>query len=582
MTYGLTPDQRKELDEKLEAKIKGATVKGAIQMREEETGGGSFSLTSASLTDESLAKSVVHSGRAPILEGGKVAAASSLTQTGAELLATTFEETSPITDISVNLALQYETQVTGAEGRIIVDWEKMASEREKLSVKYDEKKIHKKTRNKDCAAWDVVGGVAGFVLGAGIGAVPGAMIAGAMCDDAKGVTVQDGASKSYSEMHSQVSLMEELGYIKFEFAENYQDERNDAIREAFLQYFINIIATPEPPAVGEQPEQQITSPSQRPGLEGTARYRLNVNRLVKSIEKKKQVITIKNKIIIRWPFAMTANVGEWYSTVSDCNGCVQEVILGGDEFFQSKEVIFTIPSDVVEAINDGTINYVTVGVRKQRKSGKAFQSSTVVNKKYVGENGNTVRIEYSGANSDNPSTFDWNYQMAMRGGKISPETVEWNPGDMSSPALPIPLIKEPVYVAAFTEDLEESGVRRATLLLRYPQLGAVKQDRIVYSTSKGDDGVSKSIYLDADQPIHYAVVVNHRTEGQLGVPCDAERGDDCVDQFWRRDYTFNVDIVVPEDLFVEGDLKDIAKKAAKDLTKSATKKALEKLEALFE
>ncbi|MCD6389100.1 MAG: hypothetical protein J7L69_06790, partial [Desulfobulbaceae bacterium] len=102
--YGLSPQQEKEAAKLLAKKVKGAKLKGAVQL---ESGGegNSFHVVSATLTDEGFTSTLVTSGKAPVMEGQRVAVAARLSGYGATLLAKSMEQ--PTTDISVVFDLKY-------------------------------------------------------------------------------------------------------------------------------------------------------------------------------------------------------------------------------------------------------------------------------------------------------------------------------------------------------------------------------------------------------------------------------------------------------------------------------------------
>ena len=113
MEWGLTKAQEQQVLGKLKTKFPGAELAGAVPMDIE--GDGSFQIVSATLSDKGLATSVVTSGKAPLVPGGRAAAASRLAPEGAQLLAATFEKARSITDLSIALNYTYQTLVTSGE-----------------------------------------------------------------------------------------------------------------------------------------------------------------------------------------------------------------------------------------------------------------------------------------------------------------------------------------------------------------------------------------------------------------------------------------------------------------------------------
>ncbi|HFB83598.1 MAG TPA: hypothetical protein ENJ72_02290, partial [Thermodesulfatator sp.] len=72
--YGLTPEQKKELERRLKQRIKGAELKGAVPL-ENTAEGNSFRVISAIFEDKEFTSHLISSGKAPVMEGQKVAVA---------------------------------------------------------------------------------------------------------------------------------------------------------------------------------------------------------------------------------------------------------------------------------------------------------------------------------------------------------------------------------------------------------------------------------------------------------------------------------------------------------------------------
>ena len=103
MEWGLTDAQEQEVQSKLSAKVQGMSatdprfarvtdprVMGAVNVRTDPE--NSFEVISAVLSDRNSTPTLVTSGRAPIIPGGKVAVASKMEKNAAQLLAASFEK----------------------------------------------------------------------------------------------------------------------------------------------------------------------------------------------------------------------------------------------------------------------------------------------------------------------------------------------------------------------------------------------------------------------------------------------------------------------------------------------------------
>jgi hypothetical protein len=104
--------------------VKNAKLKGAVPL-EVGAEGNSFNIVSATLSDKGFTSTLVTSGKAPAMEGQKVAVAARLDSYGATLLAKSFEQ--PTTDISVVFDLKYVVKLPAYDVQVIIDYDKYHS-----------------------------------------------------------------------------------------------------------------------------------------------------------------------------------------------------------------------------------------------------------------------------------------------------------------------------------------------------------------------------------------------------------------------------------------------------------------------
>ncbi len=129
MELSMTPIQEAELRALVATKCKGdegaGILVGSVEVNEAEEK-GSFQIVSAILSDTGMTRSRVQSGHAPVLPGGKLAAAANLSATGAQLfLSTVDKRKGSIADLSVELNYSYVVQMPAARGAIFFHWSKM-------------------------------------------------------------------------------------------------------------------------------------------------------------------------------------------------------------------------------------------------------------------------------------------------------------------------------------------------------------------------------------------------------------------------------------------------------------------------
>jgi hypothetical protein len=159
MEWGLTSEQLQEAQTKLVemitqlAKTPGSPYKGiqnpkimgAVDVYTEDE---SFRIISASLQDKESAK-LITSGSAPILPGSKAAVAGKLNPITTQLLASTFEQSRSITDISLELNYMYNVLMPAVNGKITVDWTKVQEQIKSDSIKYSHRNTGSLAKSSD-------------------------------------------------------------------------------------------------------------------------------------------------------------------------------------------------------------------------------------------------------------------------------------------------------------------------------------------------------------------------------------------------------------------------------------------------
>jgi hypothetical protein len=533
MEWGLTPQQEEELRAKL--KTQKAELVGAAPL-EDVGDGGSFQIVSATLSDKGMTTSLVTSGKAPLLPGGKAAAASRLTAEGAQLLAATFEKAKSITDLSIALNYGYQTLTPAARGAVTVDWSKLIRERDSLVAEYS------KTRT----GTTVDGGCILFACWA---------------------TTSGKYSYSYSEMRNQWKFLEEKKVIDIKFDEQIADERVAKIREAFFQFFLNKMAEPvkdeaPPPATDKEKEQT-------PDIKYGAKYRFKRESQKYMSERRVETFTLNYRLAVRWPFQVVGNLASWYDGVKDNPRCVAAVNLN-DPFFQHRSINFILDLDAKEMF-DEAVNYVTVNVRKARSSGAPFEDRVTMDAKFVKEKGITASVTYARGDDRNADTYEYQAQWSLKGGNVYPATPRWEKGSWEGVTLAPPVVPRKIEVEGDLEAMKASGISRVTVQIHYSKFGQEVEENIHISPAKNEPIVTQKIFMDRGAAGYaYRLIVNHKSEGKLVLPWNARVGDDYI-------YA-----TIPEDLLQEGSaLKAEAKRIGETAVDTAKERVLDQFKELL-
>ena len=542
MQWGLTTQQETELLAKVKAKLeekKKDPVKGRLFKPINSTGikimgpvdvqplsEGSFQIYSASLSDPSSAK-LITSGRAPSLEGGKAVVASKMDANTAQLMATSFEDTKSIADLSVTLGYQYNVMMPAIDASVIINWTKVSEVFDSLSTVYEHSK---KTRN--------------YIL-----------------------YKKSSSTYSYDEMHEVYQSTIDRKAVRVNIVDqSLGDETSAMILEAFMSYFTNALTdrdmeVPSIPADGEKDD----TPNNKKGNY----YTYNKVKAEKKTERGIETISLKYRRAVPRFIDVTGNLRSWYDGVKDNESCVASVTLN-DPFFQHRNINFILDMDA-EGMFGQAVNYVTVAVRKKRSSGNDFSDSFTIDKKYVNEKGTSAMLTYARGDDSNPDVFEYKAQWSLRGGKVYPESPTWQKGDWEGVTLAAPVIQRTIMVDSDIEELKAKEIGAVTAQVRYKQFGEEKETNIMIIPSKGESFVEKNIFIDKNTNGYaYRLVITHKAKGKFALPWEVKMNDDYI-------YT-----TIPEEMAdSESKVYKEAKQEAQDITSKAKEKVLDKFEELF-
>ncbi|XLS29590.1 hypothetical protein ACJD0Z_01935 [Flavobacteriaceae bacterium M23B6Z8] len=498
MEWGLTPAQQKEVERILENGEQGAPkkskLKGALDVKPD--GDKSLRIISATLSDDTLAPSVVQSLNAPVIPGAKVAVASNLSANGAQLLAATFEKTRSITDLSIEMSFKYTTRIPAAKGRVIVNWSEIQSHFERDYAKYKEVR-GKKDR----------GGIFGGVIDAVFG---------------KKTEVK---SRSYDEVRTVIDYMVEKEYIKVDFDENIADERVTKIREAFFDFFLQKMTESSDSDILTPPTEK--EKAAMPNIKYGKKYTYNRTFFESSFKKKTETYYLNYRLAVEKPFTLTANLASWYDNVKDNKKCVGSVFLN-DPFFQHRDINLILDLEAKEMF-DQEVNYVTVNVRKKRSSGNDFNDARTIDAEYLKNNGLKASITYARGEDRNSDVYQYKTQWSLRGGNLYPENPSWVKGDWQGVTLEPPIVPRNIEFEADLEELEALDIVRATLQLRYYKFGNEVETNIPITVSKGEPLIEKMIFTDRDSKGYaYRLVLTHKEKGKMALDWDSKINDDYI------------------------------------------------------
>lgn len=494
MEWGLTPAQERELDQKLKAKVQELArgnrlfagvstpkVMGAVDLTAEKD--NSFRVISAVLNDSQMAPKLITSGKAPVIEGARVAVASKLDKNGAQLLAATLEKNRSISDVSLEMSFKYTLLFPAVRGKIVVDWSKWETAFESYNAKY-------KHDDKDSKDGD---------------------------DD----------TYSYEEMKNMYQTAIESKAVIFDIDKNVVgDATADKIVEEFMNVMVNALTDQndqnEKPQPAKEDEQQ-GDPNIRYGKE----YKFNKTKFESHYARKYEVYNLSYRLAIPKEVVVTENLASWYDGVRHNKKCVASVNLN-DKFFQHRDINLIL-SEGSEQLIGKEVNYVTVNVRKKRNDGNDFFKSVTVDREYLKKNGVRTNLTYARGEDTNAEVYEYQTQWSFNDGEVYPQPSPWIKGSWEGLALAVPVKPRQIELEANLEDLKAAGITRATLQMRYIKLGKEVESNIPLTVSKNEPLVKATIFTDpATRGYAYRLVFNHKEEGKMATDWDAKINDDYV------------------------------------------------------
>ncbi len=490
MEWGLTETQEREVQSKVTAKLQGMAqtdprfarvtdprVMGAVNVRTDPE--NSFEVISAVLTDLNSKPTLVTSGRAPIIPGGKVAVASKMEKNAAQLLAASFEKSRSITDVSVALRFEYDLLMPAVDGRITVDWQRIDSVYQRYNRKADRDSGDK---------------------------------------DDEDVSISD------TETDELFSLMQEEKAVVVEL-DNLQPESETAktMVNAFMEYFLRSISEREfrPPGDDEDPDDKRND--QR-GYDYRFRgYTVDRERLNIKRQRRHETYTLSVRLPITQQFELVENLASWYDGVRDNEKCVNTVNLN-DPFFEHRDIQLILDLDAEDMFGK-ELNFVTVDIRKRRDQDGAhdFQQQVTFDKKMFEEVGNRTTVTYSKAQDENPDLFEYRSLYSLRGGRVFALDTNWIQGSWQGITLAPPVAPVPLRLEADLADLRSNDIRNVSIQLRYYKFGVPTESNFNLNVAQDIGYLEDRIYMDRNTHGYaYRYVFFHKDHGPLATDWDAQ------------------------------------------------------------
>lgn len=515
MEWGLTPEQLADAQKKIEALFGYRTrrvyygenaqgiavyknvenepyrpiIKGAVELQIDRD--NSFKIVSAVMENKTLTKSIVSSGKAPLMPGGKVAAAASFDKDGAQLMAATFEKSRSIADLSIALSYKYKLMAPAVKGSIMIYWDKFYQFLQEKGHNYRYYEYH--------------------------------------CGNC---VVRDTAYSSYTKKSSNYvgwdNFTEELRKQKIVVLNIDQGDLDNSITKDvvnhFMQSFMESISDDqeEERVVNEPANASDTTPTKF-----TSSHGFNMTKLRKRMESGFTYISLNYRAPIVREVQLVGNMASWYDGVKNNPKCVSSVNLN-DPFFQHRDINFIVDLES-EDIFSKEINYATVNVQKKRTSGNPFAEQVTIDRDYLKQKGIKATVTYARGEDKNSEVYEYKVQWSTRGGYLYPTNPTWQKGDWQGVTLAAPVSPRTIQFEGNLEELKAAGFTRATLQVRYYKFGREVETNIPLTISKNESLIEQTIFTDKDtRGYAYRIILNHKDKGKIAFNFDPKINDDYV------------------------------------------------------
>ena len=491
--FTLPEERLEDLEKELQKKESGAKIMGPVQLMQSvqdgEEGMGSFEVVSAILSAQGeggFTRSLVTSGKAPLMPGSKAVVAALLKQEGATLLWNTLA--SPTSDVSVAIHAYYEAAVEGYNAKVTAD---VSTVYKHFSVVSNVQKDYTKRQLRNVVDnLQRTGDLKIEVLDRSAGL-------GIKSDDMAGILqlVTD-------------KLIELIFDSKAGWAAD--PEREKAVEANQI--------------LGRQKRGWFSETFG--GAEDTKYFTDNQYVLKKRSDVRQNTFTLSlsKKTTIKVPLDTAGNLGGLYSAMGDDPRYFRVVNLA-DADFEFRPVYFQVDGEYVDSFKDA-INFATVNFRKTYRGSPDFTKAVMFNRAEVeaGKTMQDVAFPRLGMTDANWTDYEYQVRWSLRGGptiSVPSKADTWIKSQDAAISLTPPFEKRVVEIEADRSLFVERGI--ATAVVEFGTFLGGRTQRLKKATLRATDTDPTSklaLYLDKGSDVAYKVTwhsKNGTSEGTLEV-----------------------------------------------------------------
>lgn len=525
--FGLPVDMTDSLEAALQAEVSGARLVGPVPMLQAtEDGGdgvGSFEVVSSVLRegdDGGLARTVLTSGRAPLMPGSRAVVASLLEPEGATLLWNSL--TGPTSDVSVSVHAYYEAVVEGYNARVEADIGTIYTHFQDMT---NVQGMPEDGGDVQRAGGSPAGAAAAGAVGAAVAGPAGAAIGAGLAS--RGRRSMDPGMFSRDFISTVVDSLVRNGGINVTVLDRTEALDIDAagmdgILSLVLDKLVELMFDSTSGWAAEPPREQAVAYESIQGktTEGwlakafggrNRQYASDDLYVLKNrtdIRQNTFSIVLSRSTTIKVPIDASGNLGGLYESL-DADPRYFRIVNLDDPAFQFRDVHFQVDGDFVDSFSD-LVNFASVSVRKTYAENPAVTRDLMfsIDEVAQGETMQEVSFPRLGETDQDWHDYEYRTEWSLRGGPTltMPADGGWMRGTSAAVSLKPPFEKETVEIDVDRDAFERNGVNSAVVRFATVLAGkAGKQRELTIRVDDPDPTYSTVIYHDPGEAVAYQV-----------------------------------------------------------------------------
>ena len=190
-----------------------------------------------------------------------------------------------------------------------------------------------------------------------------------------------------------------------------------------------------------------------------------------------------------------------------------KTIMLDDPFFAHRQINLSLDANLSNQIGE-VVSSVEIRLRKEKAGGGYYYFEDQAPVIFNGTNKSLQVRMYNRINDERTDDYEYMVSIVYNGGKT--EVIDWRKGPMDQLVISSKLMRKEIEFMTDAAELKDNKIMRASLQIRYSQLGEERTQKIDLSPSKDEGAGSKAIFIDA-RANRFAtrVIMYHKEQGKI-------------------------------------------------------------------